>query len=101
MASSHSKLSIGFESEVGSFYVESDNQLENIFNLSFRTGNREPLLLGQYCSITDAVAAVVQQQTGCSEWDQLAPQELPRRVHNIANWKFSQNLGTIPQVACS
>ena len=101
MPASKDRLSIGFESDFGSFSVESDDEIENVFDLYFIGSNKQRSELGKFCSISDAISAVAQQQSGCAEWDQLSPEQLPRKVHNIASWNFSQKTGTFPQVACS
>jgi len=94
-------LSLSFESAFGQFHIEGDEERENIFTLSLQKKNQPDLKLGYYCSISDAVSAVVQQQTGYLEWDQISPIDLPYRVHDIVSWKFQKNHGTLPDAACS
>ncbi|HBR94160.1 hypothetical protein QEH52_14995 [Coraliomargarita sp. SDUM461003] len=101
MPASNSRLSLGFESDFGGFRVEPNPETENIYNLSYYTTSNEQIELEKYCSISDAVSAVAQQQTGCAAWDQLPPEQVPPRVHNLASWNFSQKEGTFPRAACS
>ncbi|WPJ95294.1 hypothetical protein SH580_17875 [Coraliomargarita algicola] len=101
MPASNSSLSLHFESDIGGFRVEPDTEIENIFTLSFFSTNQQQIELNKYCSISDALSAVAQQQTGFAQWDQLPPEQLPHRVHNLASWKFSQKEGTFPHAACS
>ncbi len=101
MIHSGSQLSLSFESHWGTFSIDPEPQHENIFKLSLSQPGEEARELGFYCSISDAVSAVAQQQTGHPEWDQIPPMELPNRVHNIACWNFQQKMGTFSRAACS
>jgi len=101
MFHSNNRLCLIFDSSWGSFRVEADEHSENLFALKIETTGNTPQKLGDFCSITDAISAVGQQQTGYSEWDQLSTETLPHRVHNIASWDFQENLGTITRAACS
>jgi hypothetical protein len=90
-----------FNSNLGSFKIQPEDDQEKIFTLHFKTSDNNSLNLGQYCSISDAIGAVSRQETGSPEWDQLDAQQIPLRVHNIASWKFQKYTGTLPHVACS
>ena len=89
------RLNIGFESNWGYFTIESKDHREDLFTLKIETTGKTPLLLGHYCSISDAISAVTNQNTGYADWDQLSPDQLPSRVHDIVSWTFSQNFGTL------
>lgn len=101
MFHSSNKLSLSFKSDYGQFRIEPVTDRENICCLCIDTPNDKSIELGHYCSISDAISAVAQQQTGHAPWDQLSAQELPHRVHNIVSWNFQQILGTLPRAACS
>lgn len=101
MFQTNSNLSLSFESDIGRFRLEGAEDRKDILVLHLEIANQEDLLLGYYCSISDAVFAVAQQQTGYAQWDQIDPMELPSHVHDIASWSFREKDGTIPQAACS
>lgn len=101
MFHSNNSLAISFDTNLGRFNIKRDTNREQIFTLSLESAPTGELLLGSYCSISDAICAVSQQRTGHPNWDQLTPLELPSSVHNIASWNFQQNMGTLPRAACS
>jgi len=95
------QLSLSFESDWGRFSIDPEPERENVFKLTLTKAQQPTQELGYFCSISDAISAVVQQQTGYAEWDELSPMDLPNRVHNITSWKFQQIVGTFPKAACS
>jgi len=101
MRHSDNGLCLIFDSNWGSFSINPDEHRENVFTLHIETAGNQPLNLGYYCSISDAISAVANQETGYAEWDQLGAEALPHRVHNIACWKFQKDLGTLSHAACS
>lgn len=94
-------LSLSYQCDFGCFIIRPDKHRAQLFNLLLIRENQDRVRLGEYCSISDAFNAVSRQETGYLEWDQLKPHELPYRIHNIACWKFEQNVGTFPQEMCS
>jgi hypothetical protein len=101
MFKSDCNLNLSYESEFGRFTIESAKKEEHVCRLTLETQQGENLELGYYCSITDVISAISQQETGYMAWDQLAPHQVPHSVHNIASWNFTQKKGTIQRAVCS
>ena len=88
MFDSGSSLSLRFKTTFGSFTILPDKHRNGIFSLQLIRGKESQIELGQYCSISEAFAAVSKQESGLREWDYLPSTELPHRLHNIACWNF-------------
>jgi predicted SpoU family rRNA methylase len=94
-------LSLSYESEIGRFTIESARKEAHVCRLILETQVGEKIELGYYCSITDVISAISQQETGYTAWDQIEAHKLPHSVHNIASWNFTQNTGTLQRAVCS
>lgn len=79
-------IQLSFQTQFGTFVIEPDTHNSAMFCLRLEMAERAAQTLGHYYQINDAIVAVVQQQSGCAQWDALAPQELPYRVFDIICW---------------
>ena len=71
-----------------------------IYRLSIISEKGEEVL-GRFCSINDAILAVVRQESGLPEWDELCLSKVPYRVFDITCWDFYDFSGTNTAQACS
>lgn len=88
-ASLKPKLRLEFKCPCGKFSISSTQQ-DGLFALTYRGDPDGVTELGRYHAINDAILAVLRQETGLKEWDRLPPEEIPRQVHDIASWQFTE-----------
>jgi hypothetical protein len=101
MPLSNISLTLSFPSDYGRFTIRPDEGNRDLFALTIQEERNDPLPLGHYRSINDAVFAVSNQETGFLVWDSLGPKDLPHRVHDITCWEFEEFSGTNKQKLCS
>lgn len=86
-ASGLKDIRLSFQTEFGLFVIESKSAMKDMVALKLELPEKPIQTLGHYYQINDAIVAVVQQQSGCEEWDSLAMHEVPYRIFDITCWK--------------
>jgi hypothetical protein len=93
-------MTLSFDTDFGTFRIKPLHDDGHVYSLCLIKEERT-LDLGHFCSINDAILAVVRQETGFPEWDLLSLDDLPYRVFDITCWEFYDFSGTNYIKACS
>jgi hypothetical protein len=93
-------MTLSFDTNFGTFRIKSASDGGDIYGLSIISEKGEALL-GRFCSMNDAILAVVRQESGLPEWDELSLSKVPYRVFDITCWDFYDFSGTNTIQACS
>ena len=93
-------MTLSFDTDFGTFRIKSATEGRVIYRLSIISEKGEEVL-GRFCSMNDAILAVVRQESGLPEWDELCLSKVPYRVFDITCWDFFDFSGTNAIQACS
>lgn len=86
--SSTQKLHIEFRCPCGKFSIASSAGEDGSCVLRLAKGSQAQRELGHYRAVNDAITAILRQETGCLDWDNLPPNQIPSKVHDIASWEL-------------
>ena len=93
-------MTLSFDTDFGTFRIKPASAGGDVYGLSIISEKGEKML-GRFCSINDAILAVVRQESGLPEWDELCLSKVPYRVFDITCWNFYSFSGTNTIETCS